>query len=262
MNLKQLTSDVCKLTSEVKLFVQQENRSFSTDKIELKGKSDLVSYVDKETEKLLVTGLSKLLPEAGFLTEEGTVKADEKEYIWVIDPLDGTTNFIHKFPSYSISIALCKNNVPIIGVVHEMNLDECFAAWKGGGAFCNGLKINISGINKIEDALIATGFPYRLLDKTDQYFDIIKECVKQSHGVRRIGSAAVDLAYVACGRFDAYFEFNLKPWDIAAGILLVQEAGGKVTDYSGGNDYIYGKEVLAAGHIHSEMLTLINKFWN
>ncbi|HWZ22484.1 MAG TPA: inositol monophosphatase family protein, partial [Cytophagaceae bacterium] len=180
---------------------------------------------------------------------------------WVIDPLDGTTNFLHGMPSYSISVALIQGTVILVGVVYEINLDECFYAWKDGGAFLNGNKISISPVKELEHSLIATGFPYMMRGKSDQYFEIIKHMVNKSHGLRRLGSAAVDLCYVACGRFEAYFEFNIHIWDIAAGILLVQEAGGKVTDYSGGDDYLQGKELLAAGAIHGEALEIIKKYW-
>jgi myo-inositol-1(or 4)-monophosphatase len=262
LNLSALCWSTVALVKDAGIFIRKESKGFDLSKIENKGRSnDLVSYVDKETEKTLVAGLRKILPQAGFIGEEGTSEEGEGGLQWVIDPLDGTTNFLHGMPSYSISVALIQGTVILVGVVYEINLDECFYAWKDGGAFLNGNKISISPVKELEHSLIATGFPYMMRGKSDQYFEIIKHMVNKSHGLRRLGSAAVDLCYVACGRFEAYFEFNIHIWDIAAGILLVQEAGGKVTDYSGGDDYLQGKELLAAGAIHGEALEIIKKYW-
>jgi myo-inositol-1(or 4)-monophosphatase len=262
LNLSALCWSTVALVKDAGIFIRKESKGFDLSKIENKGRSnDLVSYVDKETEKTLVAGLRKILPQAGFIGEEGTSEEGKDGLQWVIDPLDGTTNFLHGIPSYSISVALIQGTVILVGVVYEINLDECFYAWKDGGAFLNGNKISISSVKELESSLIATGFPYVMRGKSDQYFEIIKHMVNKSHGLRRLGSAAVDLCYVACGRFEAYFEFNIHIWDIAAGILLVQEAGGKVTDYSGGDDYLQGKELLAAGAIHGEALEIIKKYW-
>jgi myo-inositol-1(or 4)-monophosphatase len=219
-----------------------------------------LSYVDQQTEALLVADLSKLLPEASILAEEQGRETKSK-LEWVIDPLDGTTNYLHKLPVFSISIALRENGREILGLVHEANKNECFYAWEQGGAFCNDEKIHVSPATELAQALIATGFPYELLDKTDAYFEIMKDLLKTSHGLRRFGSAAVDLCYTACGRFEGYFEFNLKDWDIAAGALIVKEAGGHVSDFKGGEDYHTGKEILAAGGIHQALLKSIQKHW-
>jgi myo-inositol-1(or 4)-monophosphatase len=262
INLEQLCQRMVGVVSDAGSFIRREFENFDISKIESKGRSnDLVSYVDKETEKMLVAGLRLLLPQAGFIGEEGASEEGQDGLQWVIDPLDGTTNFLHGIPSFAISVALIRGKEVLVGTVYEINLDECFYAWKGGGAYLNGNQINVSGVRDIKDSLIATGFPYSLRGKADEYFEIIKYMVNHSHGLRRIGAAAVDLAYVACGRVEAYFEFNIHIWDIAAGVLLVQEAGGKVTDYSGGDDYLSGRELLAAGPIHSEALGIIQKFW-
>ena len=262
LDLQVLCFETVSLVKEAGVFIRKESKNFDISKIEYKGRSnDLVSYVDKETEKILVAGLRKILPSAGFIGEEGASEEGTDGLQWVIDPLDGTTNFLHGMPSYSISVALIQREQILVGVVYEINLDECFYAWKEGGAYLNGNKILVSPVHELSKSLIATGFPYSLRGKTDEYFDIIKHMVNNSHGLRRLGSAAVDLCYVACGRFEAYFEFNIHIWDIAAGILLVQEAGGKVTDYSGGNDFLHGKELLAAGPIHQEALEIIKKYW-
>lgn len=262
INLQEICAETITLVKEAGVFIRNEAKGFDISKIEYKGRSnDLVSYVDKETEKILVKGLRKILPKAGFIGEEGTSEKGEDGLQWVIDPLDGTTNFLHGMPSFSISVGLIREKEILVGVVYEINLQECFSAWKGGGAYLNGNKISISPVVEMKKSLIATGFPYSMRGKTDEYFDIVKEMVNNSHGLRRLGSAAVDLCYVACGRFEAYFEFNIQIWDIAAGILLVQEAGGKVTDYAGGDDYLNGKEILAAGAIHGDALAIIQKHW-
>ncbi|MBC7450453.1 MAG: inositol monophosphatase [Cytophagales bacterium] len=262
--LKQLTLQVTKLAREAGDFQLTELKNFELSRIEHKGRgNDLVSYVDKETEKMLITGLSKLVPEAGFETEEGTVEQTVKGLRWVIDPLDGTTNFLHKIPAFSVSIALVDDDDLLIGVVHEPSRNECFYAWKNGGAYMNGETIEVSKIDNMGDALIGTGFPYSLRGKSDEYFAIIRHIVETTHGARRLGSAAIDLCYVACGRFEAYFEFNLKPWDVAAGILIVREAGGMVSNYSGGPDRCQtAEEVCAASTaIHPAMIEVLQKYW-
>lgn len=262
--LKQLTLQVTKLAREAGDFQLRELQDFELSRIEKKGRTnDLVSYVDKETEKLLIEGLKRLVPDAGFETEEGTIEQAQSGLRWVIDPLDGTTNFLHKLPLFSISIALVNNDQLLIGVVHEPSRNECFYAWKDGGAYMNGEKIETSKITDMNEALIATGFPYSLRGKAEQYFSLIRHFVETTHGVRRLGSAAIDLCYVACGRFEAYFEFNLKPWDVAAGILIVREAGGIVTNYAGGADHCQTAEEVcaAAAGIHSSMITAFKKLW-
>jgi myo-inositol-1(or 4)-monophosphatase len=261
MNLEHICLKVVDLTKDVLHFLKKEQDEFDRSKIELKGKNDLVSYVDKQSEMLLVSGLKEILPEAGFITEEATISREEKKYTWIIDPLDGTTNYLHKMPLFSISIGLMSEGRIILGVVHEVNLDECFYAWEGGGAFLNGKRIYVNDNTSLKASLIATGFRYKQLDKTDAYFDIINEFVKSTNGVRRLGSTAVDLAYVACGRLDGCLEYNLNSWDIAAGVLLVKEAGGAVTDFTGGNDFLSGKEVLACGKAFEEISTAVKVRW-
>jgi myo-inositol-1(or 4)-monophosphatase len=262
LNLELICTEVVTLAKSTAAFIKREGESFDTGRIEHKSPVDLVSYVDKESEKMLVQGLSLILPDAGFVTEEGTVQQAASGLKWIIDPLDGTTNFLHKVPPYSISIALWDEEELLLGVVHEITHSESFYAWKGGGAWCNGKKIHVSLATAISASLIAVGFPYSLQGKNEQYFSIIKSFTEKSHGLRRLGSAAVDLAYVACGRFEAYFEFNLKIWDIAAGILIVREAGGKVSDFKGRSNALYGSEILATGQIHEEMLSVIGPVWN
>lgn len=261
IDLPEITRQVRLLSSQAAEFIKQEAKGFSTSKVELKGKSDLVSYVDKQTEELLVIGLKKLLPGAGFITEEDTPDQTDRDYTWIIDPLDGTTNFVHGLPTYAVSVGLMYQNEIILGVVHEVNRDESFYAWKGGGAFMNGESIHVTSVTKIEDSLFATGFPYYQFHKLDEYLAILNALMKNCHGLRRIGSAAVDLAYVACGRCEGFFEFNLNAYDIAAGIILVKEAGGTITDFKGGDDFLFGRELVAAGPVHKEFLGVIQKHW-
>lgn len=261
MNLKNICDQVIALAKSTGEFIKHEADNFDIAHIEYKGAKDLVSYVDREAEKLIVTGLSSILPEAGFLTEEGTISKENPDLYWAVDPLDGTTNFLHGLPVFSTSLALIKNNEVVIGVVYEPNRNEMFWAVKGEGAFLNDKPISVSKVKEMKNALIGTGFPYSLLDRGPRYFDLMRALQEQSHGLRRYGSAAVDLCYVACGRFDAYYEFNLKTWDIAAGILIVQEAGGKVSDFSGGNNYLSGKEIIAGGITQEEIRNVIYEHW-
>lgn len=262
MNLKYIASQVSNLALNTGEFVRNAASNFNRDSIEYKGLNDMVSYVDKETEVLLVDGLRKILPDAGIIAEEGTgQKTDNQEYAWVIDPVDGTTNYMHGVPVFAISIALMQNDKIVSGVVYEINRDECFSAWLGGGAYLNEKPIKVSSANYLKDSLIATGFPYYDFDMMQNYLNILKELMQKSHGLRRLGAASVDLVYVACGRFEGFFEYNLKPWDVAAGTLIVQEAGGKVTDFKGGDDFIFGRELIAGCGMFSELEEVISRNW-
>lgn len=258
INYQNITKEVTLLTQQVAQYIAEQALTFSSDKIEHKGLNDLVSYVDKTAEMQLVKGLQAILPEAAFITEENTIAKQDNDLQWIVDPLDGTTNFMHGLPCYSISIALMHKNELVVGVVHEVNRNECFYAWKDGGAFLNGNPISVSAKLNLQDSLIATGFPYTVFEEIDDYLTLLKELMKCTHGLRRLGSAAVDLAYVAAGRFDAYFEYNLNAWDVAAGCLLVKEAGGQVTDFKGGEDYVFGRRVVASNKsTHMALLSVI-----
>jgi myo-inositol-1(or 4)-monophosphatase len=262
MNLENIINQVISLAKEAGIFIKNERENFDSSKIEMKGHSaNLVSYVDKETEKILVTGLKKIIPEAGFITEEGTVSQHTTEdFCWLIDPLDGTTNFLHNVPIYSTSIALMKGDKIIAGVVYDMNQNECFYAWEGGGAWCNGKKIASSAPKNLSESLIATGFPYFMFDKYREYMNVLEDLMKSSHGLRRCGSAAIDMCWVAAGRFDGYFEYNINSYDIAAGCIILQESGGKVSDFRGGKDYIFGKNIVAASAtIHEDFKEIVKK---
>lgn len=258
MNLKSITQEVCTISKEVGIFILEECKKFNVSDIEIKSQNSLVTYVDKTAEKMIVNFLGKLIPESGFIAEEGTSVKKGDVYNWVIDPLDGTTNFIHAIPCYCVSIGLLKNDKLIVGVIYEPNRDEMFYAWKNGGAYLNENSISVSKTNKLSDSLLATGFPYYDYRRLEAYMDILKWLMHNSRGVRRIGSAAIDLAYVACGRFEAFYEYSLNPWDVAAGALIVKEAGGSVTDFQGGKNYLFGSEIIASNkYMEAELLDKI-----
>lgn len=262
VDLKNMLNAMEAIAKEAGVFIRREALSFNKSKVEYKGLNDLVSYVDKTAEEYIIGRLSKLLPNAGFITEEEMIPNSSKEYNWIIDPLDGTTNFIHGIPVYAVSIALQHHHKIVAGVVYEINRDECFSAFAEGGATLNGQKIQVTTIDTLNETLVATGFPYTKFEKIDQYLSVLQELMLKTRGVRRLGSAAVDLAYVACGRFDAFFEYNLNAWDVAAGALLVQEAGGMVTDFKKGNNYIFGKEIIATNaSIHPSVYQIVGDFF-
>jgi myo-inositol-1(or 4)-monophosphatase len=248
-DLQAITREVIQISKSAGTFIRQELDKVKNHHIESKGTHDYVTYVDKTAERQIVEGLQSLLPDTGFITEEKTIETDTKEFMWVIDPLDGTTNFIHGLPCFSVSIALMQNERVVLGVVYEINQDECFYAWEGGGAFLNEQPIKVSETAELQQSLLATGFPYHDYSRLEKYLELFTWCLHNTHGVRRLGSAAVDLAYVACGRFDAFFEYSLNAWDVAAGVFIVQEAGGRVTDFEGGENYIFGGELIATNAI-------------
>ena len=258
MDYSVICGEVCALAKEIGLYIKNEVDKIKNENIEVKGLHDFVTYVDKNAEKKIIQRLQDILPEAGFITEEKTISTKGELYNWVVDPLDGTTNFIHGLPCYSVSIALMRENSIVAGVVYEVNFDECFYAWEGSAAFLNGKEIEVSKREKVEDALIATGFPYYNFSDLGKYLELFTYFLKHSHGVRRLGSAAVDLAYVACGRFEGFFEYGLNSWDVAAGSIIVQQAGGKVYDFKGSNNYIFGKEIVASnGALAEEFIGVI-----
>ncbi len=262
MKLDILTKQVVNLTRGVGKFITQEAQKFSEKDVEVKGEHNFVSYVDKTAEKMLVQELSKMLPEAGFIAEEDQALQRAGRFNWIVDPLDGTTNFIHGVPLFSISIALTDGDEIVLGVVYEINLEEAFYAWKGSPAFLNGREISVSKSPDLDSSLIATGFPYYDYSLLDAYLKLFKDLMKTSHGVRRLGSAAVDLAYVAAGRYDLFYEYGLNPWDVAAGALVVKQAGGLVTGFKGKNDFLFGKTIVASNKsIHNEFLTKLSKYF-
>jgi myo-inositol-1(or 4)-monophosphatase len=257
MELKKITEQVCILARETAIFLKNEVNKLRTSDIESKGIHNYVTYVDKTSEEQLMKGLSEILPGTGFIAEESP-DLETKEINWVIDPLDGTTNFIHGVPVYSISIALMEKKEVILGVILEVNQDECFYTWKDAPSYLNGKMIHVSDAPRLSDTLLATGFPYYDYSLLEPYMNLFKYLMQHTHGIRRLGSAAADLAYVACGRFDGFYEYGLSPWDVAAGVILVKNAGGKVSDFNSGENFIFGQEIVATNDkIYEEMMKVV-----
>lgn len=274
--LEELTRGVCEIAKQAGAYIREERRKFSLESVERKHAHDYVSYVDKGSEKQIVSALRQLLPEAGFITEEGTTEMEEgrckmeedsaispqsSALTWVVDPLDGTTNFIHQYAPYAVSIALLQGKEILIGVVYEVCHDECYCAWKGGGAYVElkgeSLKLKVSN-QKIQDALLCLQLPYN----SDAYKPVIKHLIDKLYGnvgsIRMCGSAAMALCYVASGRYDGYAEKYIGQWDFMAGALIVKEAGGLVTNYEGSEDFTQGNNVVATnGVIQHDLLNVI-----
>ena len=273
-DLEKYTLAVCEIARQAGAYIREERRKFSLDSVERKHAHDYVSYVDKGSERLIVSALRELLPEAGFITEEGTAEARSEEcgvrseeLLWVVDPLDGTTNFIHQYAPYAVSIALLQGKTVLIGVVYEICADECFYAWQGGGAWLCGTRSEECGVRserlhvssqKMQDALLCLQFPYN----SDAYKPVMKRLIDRLYGhvgsIRACGSAAMALCQVAAGRLDGYAEQYIGQWDYMAGSLIVMEAGGTVTDYSGSQDFTQGNSVVATnGVIQQDFLSVI-----
>ncbi len=212
-----------------------------------KSLNQLVSFVDQESERMLSERLQAAVPGSTVIGEEHAAENRTlTEYTWIIDPLDGTTNFLHGLPIFSISVALLHHGEPVLAIVDLPVVKERFTAIKGQGAWLNDQPIRVSDNPILQDSLLATGFPYHNFAEMSQYVEVLTHFMLNTRGLRRMGSAAIDLAYTACGRFDAFFELNLSPWDIAAGVLLVREAGGTVCTFSGDSDVIFENQILAS----------------
>ncbi len=232
----------------------------SRRKVSYKGKIDLVTEMDIKSEKLIVRQLSALLPEATFLTEEESVAQHDSELKWIIDPLDGTTNYAHTFPVWCVSIALEYRDKIVLGVVFDPTRDEMFTAARGVHSRLNGKNIHVTERKELSHCLLATGFPYDIRTSSINNLRNFANFVKSARAVRRAGSAALDLCYVAAGRFDGFWELKLHAWDTAAGILIVEQAGGKVSDFKGGEFSIYNDRLIASnGHIHQQMQAVLRK---
>jgi myo-inositol-1(or 4)-monophosphatase len=257
VRLQLLLDKVITTAKDVGNWIRAEREeNFSQQQVEIKGLNDLVSYVDKGAEQKIVNDLINHFP-AGFIVEENT-RSDKQDYNWIVDPLDGTTNFVHGIPCYAVSIALEHKGEIILGVVYEINRDECFYAVKGGGSYLNSKAIYVSKNTVLKDSLIATGFPIHNFSRIEGYLTSLVALMRKTHGVRRIGAAAADLCYLACGRVDGFYEYNLNPWDVAAGALIVKEAGGSVCDFKGENNWLFGKEIIATNTlIHEEFRGII-----
>ncbi|MCG8533071.1 MAG: inositol monophosphatase [Desulfovibrionales bacterium] len=227
--------------------------------VRYKGRIDLVTETDVAVEADLKQRLAAILPEATFLAEESAADAPLEELTWVIDPVDGTTNFTHQVPFIATSVGLWHKGRIVLGIINSPIMNECFYAAAGHGAWCNGKQIFVTKNDNIEMSLIATGFPYTIREDADEITDRLRRVLKASQGVRRLGAAALDLAYLAAGRFDAFYEKGLKPWDVAAGWLLVTEAGGWVTQYHASEDFhLFAPSILASNTLlHAQMATLM-----
>lgn len=227
-------------------------------RIEFKGAIDIVTEMDTKAENLIIKTLKSAFPEHGILTEESQEQKTNSEYRWIIDPLDGTTNYSHGFPVFCVSIALEKNGEIILGVVYNPMLNELFTAEKGKGAYLNNKKIKVSAIAELNKSLLATGFPYDVRTSEQNNIANFANFAVRAQAIRRAGSAALDMCYVACGRFDGFWELKLKPWDTAAAMLIVNEAGGMVTDFKGKPFSFYSGETLASnGLIHAGMINIL-----
>lgn len=260
--LDRIVRQVELISRDVGAFLLRERRNFSGDKVEQKGYNDLVSYVDKSAEQQFVNALSELLPDAGFIAEEGTGKAHQNGLNWVIDPLDGTTNFVHNIPFFCTSVALVEGNEPILGVIFDPAHGELFSAIAGMPSLLNGQPISVSEEQNFQSMLMVTGFPYEDDGRLQANLSVIGALTKESRGIRRLGSAAMDMCYVACGRMDGFYEYGLNAWDVAAGTCIVRQAGGRVNDFKEQNDPLFNREIIAASqHAYTPLLNLINRYF-
>ena len=241
-------------------FLKQSVGKIKTVETKLGQETNLVTEIDKKSEELIIEMIRKKYPDHDFLAEESGSHNQKSEYRWIIDPLDGTLNFTHGVPLYSVSIAVeCRGEI-VVGVVNEPNLGELFTAEKGKGAFLNNKPIRVSTVDRLIESMLVTGFPYTIRDNPDNAAQHFVNMLMKAQGIRRLGSAAVDLSYVACGRFEGFWEVSLSPWDMAAGVLLVQEAGGRFTDFHGSASSVYGKQVLATnGLVHDALVGILER---
>lgn len=260
-NYENICSKVCEVARCAGDFIERERETFDSSKIEYKGAQNLVSYVDKGAEKLIIERLKEIMPEANFLAEESTKETvrenPEGSYLWVIDPLDGTTNFIHALPPYCVSLALMCGSEVVVAVIYEVTRKECFSTYKDAPTLLNGKEVRVSSVEEVENSLVITGVAYseRGTDSFEKAFSYFNN---NTNGTRRMGSAAANLAYVAAGRAECFFQRGLEAWDVAAGVLLVKNAGGVVVDYDGGSDCVFGRSVVATNkNSHKKFYSII-----
>lgn len=241
-------------------FIAQQLNHIEQLNIEEKGRNDYVSEVDKHAERIIIDTIRKYYPDHSIRAEESGHHLTDSDFEWIIDPLDGTTNFLHRFPQFAVSIAVTEKGRLAHGAIYDPLRDELFSASRGAGARLNNYRIRVSEQKTLQNALLATGIPFYNFEYVDAYLESLKEFMLNTAGIRRAGSAALDLAYVACGRVDGYWELNLKPWDLAAGALIVMEAGGMVTDLVGGDKFIESGNLVAANpKMLKEMAKTISK---
>lgn len=257
--LAELTPDIVQAAEAAGDFIRSQVGRVHAHEIEAKERNSLVSYVDKKAEEMLVGLLSELVPSPGFLTEEDTIDNTRSEFTWIIDPLDGTTNFLQQIPIFSVSVALAHHDEVIAGCVVDIMQEDTYFAWRGGGAWCGGKRLAVSTKKDLGEAIIATGFPYYSPDNLHRLVMVLETMLTRTRGIRRLGSAALDMTYVASGKMDGFYEMTLNPWDIAAGTILVREAGGIVTDFNGGGEFAKQGQVVASNKVlHTELLEILN----
>ncbi len=251
--------EVAKLAASEAGEIIREHQLQQSFDVSFKGRNDLVTDADVAAEEAILSIISDQFPDDNVLAEESSQDLHlPEERTWLIDPIDGTTNFAHGFPVYCVSIGLWENSEPKAGLVLEINSQEVFEAQAGGGAFLNGESISVSGVEDSSQAMIGTGFPYNDLSLVDHYLDFFKWLLDQTQAVRRPGAASYDLCCVAAGRFDGFYEYSLNPWDVGAASLIVQEAGGIITDWKGGSDWLFGERIVAGNpEIHQFLLQAI-----
>ncbi len=258
LDLELLTAEVRRIAAEVGRFQKEERKTFRRERVAEKNAHDYVSYVDKESERRLVTALRELLPEAGFIAEEGSATYTDEPYCWVVDPLDGTTNYIHGMTPYCVSVGLRTRTELLLGVVYEVGLDESFYAWKGSKAYMNGEEIHVSDVGDMKDAFLITELPYNFLQYKRTAEHLLHSLYGLVGGIRMNGSAAMALCYVAAGRIDGWMEAFIGKWDFSAAALIIRQAGGKVTDFHGSTDFLEGHHIIATnGLIHDEIQRLL-----
>ncbi len=255
-------SDLLQVAREAALeagtFLKENVGKVNTVEMKMGEVRNLVSNIDRGAEERIIRRIREQYPTHAVLAEESGGSRQEVEFRWIIDPLDGTTNFLHGLPIFSVTVGVERRGEVVAGVVYNPNLNEMFVAEKGSGAFLNGERISVSTSNALINSLVVTGFPYNIAENPDHAVDHFVHFVYEARGVRRLGSAAIDLAYVAMGRFDGFWEVSLQPWDMAAGVLLVNEAGGRTSDFSGHPTSIYRKQIVASnGLIHDDMIRVL-----
>lgn len=261
MDIYSLTQQAIGTVEDTAGFVRKERAKWLMADLKHKDDKSLVTSIDTAVEERLVERFSRILPGSKFLGEELNNSTGREDILWIIDPIDGTTNMVHNMPMYCISVALMYQGKTILGIICEISSGECFWAYDGqDGAFLGDQRIKVSETKTVKSSLLATGFPPDAFPHMEEYMDQFRRFMVETQGIRRLGSAAMDLAYVAAGRCDGFFEYCLKPWDVAAGAYLVEKAGGKVTDFSGGDNYLFGQTILASnGRTHNELLTYFQK---
>ncbi len=261
MDLFKISSQINQAVLQAGKIIRFHHGKIKQSQIENKSAHDFVTEIDKQVEQFLVKKLGEIIPQASFLTEEKTVEQQTNSaWQYIIDPIDGTTNFIHGLFPVTVSVALQNQGKTVAAAVYEIGAHELFYAVQNHGAFLNGAPISVSTQNRLEKSLLATGFPFKNYDRLPQYMKSFEHLMFHTSGLRRLGSAAADLIYVACGRMDGFYEYGLNPWDVAGGAFILQEAGGKITDFSGHDNWLFGGEILATNaHIHPAFLKILKQ---